>query len=183
METTASQLSSWTNFYVMIGSSSAALTGLMFVVITLVQGEERVSRSPDGISTFSTPTVMHFSVVLLIAAIMCAPWRQFLYPAIFVGAIGVGEVVYLVRVARQARNLKEYEPDAEDWAWYTILPFAAYAAIIGSATGLYFKPVPALFVLAGGEVLLVFIGIRNAWDVVTFLAVRGMDAASSSTRK
>jgi len=38
------------DFYAMIGSAAAALTGLMFVVITLVTeaGQERVRRAPDG---------------------------------------------------------------------------------------------------------------------------------------
>ncbi|MBV9232567.1 MAG: hypothetical protein JO030_00880, partial [Candidatus Eremiobacteraeota bacterium] len=38
-------LAHWANFYVMIGSSAAALTGLMFVVITLVTNMEREART------------------------------------------------------------------------------------------------------------------------------------------
>lgn len=47
-------LSAWSSFYVMIGSSAAALTGLMFVVISLIRQRE-ISTSQDGISIFSTP--------------------------------------------------------------------------------------------------------------------------------
>ncbi|MBV8197401.1 MAG: hypothetical protein JO263_04660, partial [Candidatus Eremiobacteraeota bacterium] len=48
----------------------------------------------------------------------------------------------------------------------------AYAAILLGSIGLAFAPAPALFALAGATTLLIFIGIRNAWDVVTFLATQ-----------
>ena len=52
----------WETFYVIVGSSAGALTGLMFVVIALVaefRGSER------QIEAFGTPTVVHFSAPLL----------------------------------------------------------------------------------------------------------------------
>jgi hypothetical protein len=72
----SSVLTAWSNFYVIIGSSAAGLTGLMFVVITLVAGQERERRSPDGIAAFGTPTVAHFGVALLGSAILSAPWSS-----------------------------------------------------------------------------------------------------------
>ncbi|MGH7757319.1 MAG: hypothetical protein ACREM8_13690, partial [Vulcanimicrobiaceae bacterium] len=82
-------------------------------------------------------------------------------------------VVYVLRVIRRTKRLSAYTPDLEDWIWYTILPFVAYGAIFAGAIVLPTLPVKALFVLAGGVVLLIFIGIRNAWDIVTYLAVGG----------
>ena len=38
LEAALSPLAPWQNFYVIIGSAAAALTGLMFVVITLIMG-------------------------------------------------------------------------------------------------------------------------------------------------
>jgi hypothetical protein len=57
--------------------------------------------------------------------------------------------------------------------WYTILPLLAYGALLVGAIVLNAVPRDALFVLAGGVLSLIFIGIRNSWDVVTFLAVGG----------
>jgi hypothetical protein len=57
--------------------------------------------------------------------------------------------------------------------WYTILPLLAYGALVAGAIALNAIPRGALFVLAGGVLSLIFIGIRNSWDVVTFLAVGG----------
>src|SRR2546428_14082642 len=48
-EAALSPLATWQNFYVIIGSAAATLTGLMFVVITLIAGRRvRVSCARDG---------------------------------------------------------------------------------------------------------------------------------------
>jgi hypothetical protein len=172
-ETGSSLLAPWSNFYVMTGSSAGALTGLMFVVITLVTQVERLQRSRDGISVFSTPTVAHFGGALLVSAVLSAPWRSLAYPATLLGLASLCAVVYVVRVWYLTKRFTGYRPDLEDWVWFTILPLVAYGAILTGAIALFIIPVGALFVLAAGVVLLIFIGIRNAWDIVTFLAIEG----------
>jgi hypothetical protein len=166
----------WNNFYILAGGAAAALTGLMFVVITLITSEERATRSPDGIAAFSTPTVLHFGSALLVSAVMCAPWRLLTGPSIVVGILGLGGVVYLCRVTYLQRRLRTYAPDAEDWTWYTILPFVAYGGFLAAAILLRAHPIEALFGFAGGTLLLIFIGIHNAWDVVTFIVTGQMAA-------
>jgi hypothetical protein len=171
-ESASTVLPAWSSFYVMTGSSAAALTGLMFVVITLVSAEERTANLHDGLSTFSTPTVVHFCAALLVSAIVCAPWRLLIHPAILLGLLGLYGAAYILRVMLGARRLQAYTPDREDWLWYSILPLAAYVAIAGGAIALPGAPVTALFALGGGVISLIFVGIRNAWDIVTFLALR-----------
>ena len=85
----------------------------------------------------------------------------------------------MVVLAIRARRLTRYTPDVEDWIWYTIVPFVAYAAIFGSAIALAQFAVPALFGVAAGVALLILIGIRNAWDIVTFIAVDDEDDDAS----
>ena len=164
-------LHAWSTFYETVGSSSAALTGLVFIVITLVSGSERRRRNPDGIATFTTPTVLHFCMALYIALVVIAPWHSLTFVAVLVGLAGLYGIVHIVRVFARARVFTEYVPDIDDWIWYTILPFIAYCAILGSAITLLLAPRTALFVLAVAAGLLIFIGIRNAWDVVTYIAV------------
>jgi hypothetical protein len=48
----------------------------------------------------------------------------------------------------------------------------AYAAILAGAIMLRAVPVDAMFALAAGVALLIFVGIRNAWDVVTYIALQ-----------
>jgi hypothetical protein len=171
-------LGPWSNFYILAGSSAGALTGLMFVVITLVTDVERLRRSPDGISAFGTPTVAHFSAALLVSAILSAPWHSLLPPAIILGLAGLYGVVYICVAARRATRLTTYTPDLDDFVWYTIIPLVAYGSILAGAITLPYIPVKALFALAGGSLLLIFIGIRNAWDIVTFIAIEHPDKPS-----
>jgi len=162
-------LGAWNNFYVMIGSSAAALTGLMFVVITLSAREGSVP-SEDGVSTFSTPNVVHFSTALLTAAVMTAPFRSWLPVAAMVALVGAGGLVHVGRVALRTSTMTSYRADAEDWIWHVVLPGIAYAALFAGALALESHPAGALFAPAAGITLLIFVGIHNAWDVVTFLA-------------
>ena len=69
-----------------------------------------------------------------------------------------------------ARHRLSYQPVLSDWVWYTVLPLLSYAALVVAAIVLPNQPVPALFVIAAVTMLLLFIGIRNAWDVVTYTA-------------
>jgi hypothetical protein len=174
-ESVPALLTPWSNFYIMVGSAAAGLTGLMFVVITLVSRTERVRRSPDGISAFSTPTVAHFGTALLVAVVLAAPWRALVEPAVLLGLVGLSGLVYLLRVTTKQMRMTSYEPDLEDWIWYTILPIIAYGAVLAGAILFFTTPAVAMFVLATGPVLLIFIGIRNAWDIVTFIATGQSD--------
>src|SRR5947209_9735694 len=171
-EAVLSPLATWQNFYVIIGSAAATLTGLMFVVITLIAGvRERVSSPSNGIAVFSTPNVVHFGAALLIAAILSAPWQALWQAGLLLGLSGLGGVTYVIIVLRRARHLTTaYQPVLEDWLWHTVLPLVSYTALVVAAILLPGHAAPALFVIAAGTMLLLFIGIHNAWDVVTYTA-------------
>jgi hypothetical protein len=168
-------LSAWAAFFTTTGSSAAALTGLMFVVITLVRDFERAA-SEDGIGGFSTPTVVHFSFALLISALLCAPWPRTGFPGGLVAAVGIGGIVVAARAGLRMLRMSNYVPDAEDRFWYVVAPLVAYAVLLSGGLRFIFSASDALFEVAGSVLLLIFIGIRNAWDVVTFLAKGGPDA-------
>lgn len=65
-------LESWQTFYVIVGSAGGALTGIMFVVIALVSGR-RTPGARDAARAFSSPTVVHFGVVMGLSAILSMP--------------------------------------------------------------------------------------------------------------
>src|SRR5881296_2584001 len=98
-----SPLSPWESFYVIVGSSAAALTGLQFVVMALVSSTQRRAGNNE-VSTFSTPTIVHFTAALLIAAILSAPWRALWQPAIALGISGLLGLAYALDVTRRARK-------------------------------------------------------------------------------
>jgi hypothetical protein len=63
-----------------------------------------------------------------------------------------------------------YKPVLEDWIWHAVLPVIAYAALVVAAFEIPARPW-SLFTIAGAALLLVFIGIHNAWDTVTYLTL------------
>jgi hypothetical protein len=164
-------LSGWTNFFATTGTSAAALIGLMFVVISLVTAPQRSRPTSGGISVFSTPTVVHFGTALLISAVSLCPWHDLIHAAIPMGIVGLYGVAYVLHLMYRQSKLQSYRPDLEDWCWHAVLPFIAYGGILACAIRLPADPVVALFGLAGGVVLLLFIGIHNAWDIVTYIVV------------
>jgi hypothetical protein len=165
------QFTEWESFYVIVGSSAAALTGLMFVVITLIADLE-TPRSPGTIGAFGTPTVVHFCVALIISATLSAPWHALTTAAVAVGICGLAGVVYTMLVMRWARQQTGYKPVLEDWLFHTVFPLAAYGAITIAAIRLPGDAEHSLFTVAGAVLALVLIGIHNAWDTVTYLAIR-----------
>ncbi len=171
-EAVLSPLAPWQNFYVIIGSAAATLTGLMFVVITLIAGVRvRVSSPSGALGAFSTPNVVHFGAALLVAAILSAPWQALWNAGLLLGLSGLGGVSYVIIVVRRARRQTDYQPVLEDWLWHTVFPLVSYTALVVAAILLPGHPAPALFVIAAGTMLLLFIGIHNAWDNVTYTAI------------
>jgi hypothetical protein len=112
-DTAPSVITAWSNFYVITGSSAGALTGLMFVVITLVAGD-RSRTTHEGVATFSTPTVMHFCAALLVSALLCAPWRSLTHAAVVLGFLGLCGVMYVSRVLMRTSRLTGYRPGIDD---------------------------------------------------------------------
>jgi len=167
----ASPLTAWESFYVIMGSSSAALIGLQFVVIVL-SAEMNGLGSGSATGAFATPTIVHFCAVLFISAILSAPWSALSSAGIALGACGVAGFVYAVIVVRRTRRQIDYVPVLEDWIWHGALPLIAYASLLIAAVFLQRDPAPSQFVIGGTALLLLFIGIHNAWDSVVYIALQ-----------
>lgn len=161
-------LSGWENFYVIVGSSAGALIGLQFVVMTLIAENPIVRDVERASSAFATPTIVHFGAVLLLSAVISAPWYGITAAAILWGVLGLVGVVYILIVARRVRVQTAYSPEFEDRLFHLLLPLAAYAMLAGSAFAARSHVRKALFAVAAAALLLLFIGIHNAWDAVTY---------------
>ncbi len=169
----ATPLKAWDSFYVIVGSAAGALTGLQFVVLTLIAEAGAARGRRESMSAFGSPNVVHFCAALLVASILSAPWNELLYAGIAVAGCGALGVVYSAVVLRRARRQSEYRAVFEDWLWHTILPLLAYSALFAAGAILGRSSAHALFVIGAALLLLVFIGIHNAWDTVTYLTVQG----------
>src|SRR5438270_386522 len=119
-------LAGWENFYVIVGSSAGALIGLQFVVITLIADIPLRDGVAEAGQAFSTPNIVHFGAVLLLAGIQCAPWQAIAPAAVLWGVLGLTGVIYSVIVWRRMRVQNIYRPVFEDWLFHVLLALAAY---------------------------------------------------------
>jgi hypothetical protein len=165
-------LAGWQSYYVIIGSSAGALIGLQFVVMALIADAPMSLKSPeDGVAAFGSPIVVHFCSALLLSAFLSAPWSSGAAVATMLDACGAAGIAYVAIVARRARRQSGYHMTHEDWRWHVFAPLIAYATFLAAGLALPAHPAAALFVAAVAPAALLYIGIRNAWDTVTYVVV------------
>jgi ABC-type transport system involved in multi-copper enzyme maturation permease subunit len=160
-------LAKWDSFYVIVGSAAGALIGLQFVVMTLI-----AARPPAGLAeagaAFGSPTVVHFAIALFLSAFVRAPWQTLTIPVAVWGLLGCGGVLYTVVISWRMRKQSAYRPVFEDWLCHVMLPLLAYAVLALAAFAALSHTSEALFGVGGAVLLLLFIGIHNAWDNVAY---------------
>ena len=161
-------LSGWENFYVIVGSSAGALIGLQFVVMTLMADIPMRDGAAAAGNAFATPTTVHFGAVLLIAALGSIPWEAISSLAVLLGVLGLIGLLYSALVTRRMRAQTAYKPEFEDWLFHSILPFVAYGVLALAAFVAFSDARESLFGVAITSLLLLYIGIHNSWDAVTY---------------
>ena len=162
-------LHEWETFYMIVGQSAAALTGLQFVVVAL-GAQARMGNDAGAVEAFGTPTIVHFCVVLTIAGLVVTPGHTAVTLATALTILGVGGVIDAVFTALRARRQTGYAPVFEDWLWHAGFPIAAYAALLITGLAAYRHPAGALYVIAALALALLFIGIHNAWDSAVYIS-------------
>ncbi len=166
-------LASWQNFYVIVGAAAGSLTGLQFVVMTLV-AQSGATSSAREIRAFGTPTMVHFCTALLISALMAAPFPAPQYLALCLAIGGAAGIIYSVITIEHARKAS-YHPDLGDWIWYVALPLVTHLALLAAGAWIWwgadcsFWP---LWLIAADSLGFLLLGIHNSWDTVTYVAIR-----------
>jgi hypothetical protein len=151
-----------------VGSSAGALIGLQFVVMALVANLPHQQSGAQAGNAFATPNVVHFGVALFLSGVVCAPWRGVDVPGLIFGLLGLCGIGYSLIVTRRMRTQTVYQPEFEDWLFHSILPFAAYATLALSGYLSRIRAYWPMFGVGAGALLLLFVGIHNAWDAVTY---------------
>jgi hypothetical protein len=171
-------LEAWQTYYIIVGPSAGALIGLQFIVITLVT-QRPPPRAGEANSSFATPTIVHFAATLSLSAMLCAPWPTLPPVQSLWSLLGVGGVGYMVLVTRRMRRQRAYVPGPEDWLFHAWLPFVAYGSLLLAGFWALVHPSQALYVVGVATLLLLLVGIHNAWDAVVYLATRQTEQPDS----
>jgi hypothetical protein len=166
------QLAEWDSFYEIVGSAAGALVGLQFVVMTLIAQAPVTNNAvaSNAASAFGTPTIVHLSTPLFLAALIRAPWHGLIPVATLCGLIGLGGTLYAIVTAIRMIKQQTYSPVFEDWLFHLALPIVAYVGLVASAIAIAigFYPVEAPFGVGAAVLLLLLVGIHNAYDNVAY---------------
>jgi hypothetical protein len=159
----------WTAFYQLTGAASASLIGLLFIVATLTS--RQAEGTTMGVRLFTTPTVFHLALVLIISALALAPLAEaYLAPAA-ITVCAVAGFVHCVSLAVEIRRLPNPSHWSDFW-YYGAAPVAAYVALGGVAVAAWAGARHAGHALGLVLLALLMLAIRNAWDLITWLAPR-----------
>src|SRR5262249_44663396 len=88
--------------------------------------------------------------------------------AIAWGLTGLAGIGYAAIVTRRMARQPVYQPQFEDWLFHVALPLAAYALLTLAALAVISYTSEALFGVGAATLLLLFIGIHNPWDGITW---------------
>jgi hypothetical protein len=167
-------LEGWDSFYVITGSSAAGLTGLTFVVIALAADARRANM--QGVRIYVTPIIVHFSTVLGLAAYLSMPHPVLLGLSLAFGSAGLAGLSYIAFIGVNIGRVSgDYVPCLEDWIWHVALPAIAYGALLAAGCLIWSRLTLSLYGIAAASLLLLFIGIHNAWDIAVWQSVHKQD--------
>ena len=159
----------WHEFYMLLGTASAALVALLFVAASIGAGLIDPARS-TATRTYMSPIIFHYTCVLFVSLMALIPdmtARPLAVIVALLALIGFGfSVAVLIGVLRSAMS------DLADRFGYGAGPLGAYVAALIAAGFLWTHSAAGPSILAGALVLLLLINIRNAWDLTLTFARR-----------
>jgi hypothetical protein len=167
----AELLHDWRDFYVLVGTASATLVGLMFVAVSIGTAIFNEGRR-TAMTAFITPTVMHFAAVLFACLLATMPSHT---TYTFGGLLGAGALagsVYSGGLAVQMIIRRRFKIDVSDRLFYAFLPLVGYLLAL-IAVVLLFTAAAAISadLIAAAVLTLLFAAIRNAWDMMVWIVM------------
>ena len=161
----------WHDFYLLVGTASATLVGLMFVAAS-IGAQVFTERNREAMRAFISPTVVHFSAALFICMAATIPSQTWQMSGIALLLGGVAGAIYSARVWVQLFIRRSFTVDVIDRLFYALLPVLGYGLVTGSAVLLLERSSWSLEALAAALITLLLAGIRNAWDMTMWIVIR-----------
>lgn len=160
----------WQDFYLLIGSAGAALIGLVFVVVTLTNRMER-SQARRGAALYMTPLVFSLAAVTVLSGVAMAPGLSARVVGALVGAVALWGLCHSIYVGWGIRtNRGPVTPHWQDFWAYGFAPGVVYLVLLSVGVAFWRAPRPATYAMAAVLMVLLMLTIRNAWDLITWIA-------------
>ena len=158
----------WHDVFMLAGTASATLVGLLFVAASVGTGLFRPDRQP-AFRAFVSSSVVHFSCVLLAALIVMVPAQNWLLGGLLTGADGLFGLVYGVLVIDgMRRHGITTQIGWDDRMLYGLVPVCGHLGMLAAAILLLTGDPAGFEVLAASAAGLLITGIRNAWDITAW---------------
>jgi hypothetical protein len=171
----------WSEYFFMLGSSAAALIGLMFVVVTLTAGRDR-REVEGGKRLYTSPVVWHLAIVLVVSGGTIAPTVGPRFFGASTGAVaGLGVWIGLRSAIGIGRRRFSGSDSSFDMWWYGLIPALVYVGLLAGSAGVFVGEPWGPSAVAAALMALLLVSIHAEWDLVTFLAPRAGQSGGGSS--
>ena len=168
----ADALGGWHDFYILLGTASATMVGLLFVAASVSSGVFTSERRAP-LRVFLSASVVNFSLLLATSLIVLAPIRTGSWPGAMIGGCAVFGLTHSGLAWRDTlRDGLIKSIDLEDRTWYVMLPILGYVCLAVSGLVLAMGLVLGCLTLAVSAGLLLAVGVHNAWDITVWIITR-----------
>jgi hypothetical protein len=158
----------WHDFYTLVGAAGATLIGLMFVALSLAIGVRNGTK--EDVNIFVTPTVVYFLGVVVVAALAVMPFENARPLGGLIAAIPTfGTPVWIRRLWRLKRKHHESPLNRQNWLWQWLVPAVAQVLLFLAGMAFVSGDSRAPFLLAASLVVLLVVGVRNAWTFMIWI--------------
>jgi hypothetical protein len=164
-------LRDWHDFYMLVGTASATLVGLMFVA-TSISSAIFNEEHRGALATFITPTVVHFSAVLFAGLLIVMPIHTWLSLGLVLGLGGLAGTIYSAALVMRLMVRRRFKVDVTDRLFYVLIPLIGYLLIVAAAALIFVDPHEGADLLAVAIFVLLAAAIRNAWDMLVWIVLR-----------
>jgi hypothetical protein len=166
----------WQNFYILVGTASATLIGLMFIAVTF--GSSLVT--PESVTTaraFFDPILAHFAQVLIVSCLMLMPTMDATVAGALLLVIFAVRLVGMVVVYRQMAAAQRRSNDIElsDWLTSIVIPGLAHLMLAASSVAFLTGYAVGFTALAVVAIVILANALYAAWEVIVWLAVKRTD--------
>ena len=161
----------WHDFYTLVGTASATLVGLMFVAAS-IGAQVFKEENNAAIQAFITPTVVHFSTVLVICILAMIPEQTGMEFVVLLSVVGFVGFVYSAKIWTQLLVRRRFSVDVVDRLFYALVPGIGHLLVLVSGGLLFTKTASGLDCLAAALIILLLAGIRNGWDMTMWIVIK-----------
>ena len=172
MPTFLDSMKPWHDLYVLVGTASATLVGLLFVAASV--GSRYASKETyPALRVFISPSVVHFTCVFMACLVAVSPIPSWTLAGALVGGVGVFGLGYSAGVwLRMVKLGYAASLDLEDHTYYAAAPALIHVAFTGTGVLLALRLTYGCALLALALASLLAVGIRNAWDITLWTVAR-----------